>query len=159
MIKLICKLSTGDIKEVNVDPDEHLYVLLKKLNIVDKNTKFAFKGMTYSLSSILTFREIGLTHDAKIFILNPAIAAGGGGIKLICQFGTNKREIVFVDPEESLYVLLKKLNIVDKNTKFIFQGTAYSLSSILTFREIGLTHEAKIYILNQAIAGGPRNSE
>jgi len=67
-------MGTKNIKVVEVQPDDYLYILLKKLNISDKNTKFIFNGVTYSMGSIQTFREIGLTRDARIAVNNQAIA-------------------------------------------------------------------------------------
>ena len=77
-MKITCKLGPNNTKVVEVSPDDHLYVLLNKLNITDKTTKFIFKGMAYGMGSIETFREIGLTYDARIFVNNQAISGGGG---------------------------------------------------------------------------------
>ena len=76
-MKITCKLGTGNIKVVEVSPDDPLNILLTKLNITDKTAKFIFKGMAYSMASILTFQEIGLTYDTKIFVISQAIPAGG----------------------------------------------------------------------------------
>ena len=73
-MRLTCYLGTEGIKVIEVQPNEALYVLLKKLNISDKNTKFTFKGITYSMASIQTFAEIGLTCDARIAVNRQAIA-------------------------------------------------------------------------------------
>ena len=73
-MKLTCKMGTSNIRVVDVNPSDQLYVLLNKLNISDKNTKFVFNGTTYSMGSILTFQEIGLTFDARIAVNNQAIA-------------------------------------------------------------------------------------
>jgi len=37
-----------------------------------------FKGETYKMNFILTFREIGMTNDCKIIIANQVIAGGDG---------------------------------------------------------------------------------
>ena len=47
---------------------------------------------------------------------------------------------------------MKKLNITDKITKFIYKGVQYTIGSIQTFREINLTANAKIFMHNRAIA-------
>ena len=73
-MRLTCKLGTKNIKVVEVQPFEELHILLKRLNISDKNTKFIFNGVTYSMGSIQTFQEIGLTYDARIAVNNQAIA-------------------------------------------------------------------------------------
>ena len=77
MVKLRCKLGTNNIKVVEVDPSDPLYVLLQKLKISDKHSKFLFKGVSYSMGSIQTFGEIGITSDERIIILSQAIAGGG----------------------------------------------------------------------------------
>ena len=73
-MKLNCKLGLDNIKVVDVKPDDPLYVLLKKLNIEDKRTKFIFHGIPHSMASIETFQEIGLTYDTCIYIMYPSIA-------------------------------------------------------------------------------------
>lgn len=74
-------------------------------------------------------------------------------MKLTCKMGTKNTRVVQVEPNDNLYVLLQKLNISDKNTKFIFNGTTYCMGCIMTFQEIGLISDARIAINNQAIAG------
>lgn len=73
-MRLTCKMGSRNVKVVDVEANEALFVLLNKLNITDKNTKFIFNGITYSMGSIQTFQEIGLTSDARITINNQAIA-------------------------------------------------------------------------------------
>ena len=67
-------MGTKNIKVVEVQPSDPLYVLLQKLKITDKKTKFIYKGITYSMGSIETFSEIGLTTDERINVSNQAIA-------------------------------------------------------------------------------------
>lgn len=73
-MRITCKMGTKNIKVVEVQPDEPLYILLRKLSISDKNTKFIFNGVTYSMGSIQTFNEIGLTSDTRINVANQGIA-------------------------------------------------------------------------------------
>ena len=75
-MKITCKLGSNNTKVVEVSPDDHLYVLLNKLNITDKTAKFIFKGMAYGMGSIQTFREIGLTYDARILLNDKPISGG-----------------------------------------------------------------------------------
>ncbi len=75
-MRITCKLGTRNIKVVEVSLDDPLLVLLEKLNICDKKTKFIFKGVTYSMSSCFTFKEIGITEDCRIFINNQGISGG-----------------------------------------------------------------------------------
>ena len=77
MVKLTCNLGTSNVKVVEVKPYEQINVLLERLNITDKKTKFMFKGKTYSMASVETFEEIGLTYDTKISLNNQPISGGG----------------------------------------------------------------------------------
>jgi hypothetical protein len=61
-------------KEVEVNPDDPFHILMNKLGITDKNTKFLYNGIAYSIGSIQTFREIGLINDSRITFSNQAIA-------------------------------------------------------------------------------------
>ena len=54
-------------------------------------------------------------------------------VKLKCKLGTNNIKVVEVQPEDQLHILLKKLKITDKSTKFLFNGIARSMASIETF--------------------------
>ena len=90
-MRITCKLGARNIKVVEVSPDDPLHILLKKLNICDKNTKFIFNGVTYSMGSIQTFREIGIMQDCRIAVNNQTIAGGSEFMKeinikfIICQ--------------------------------------------------------------------------
>ena len=75
-MKITCRLG-NDIKIVEVSVDEPLSVLLRLLNIRDKNSKFIFNGRTYMLDTSLAFRDIGMTNDCVIFLINQAISGGG----------------------------------------------------------------------------------
>jgi hypothetical protein len=72
--KILLKVKTGsfDYKIIEVFIDDPLFVLLKKLNISNKNTNFILNGTLYSLSSIQTFDEIGIRKDTEIAIDNCA---------------------------------------------------------------------------------------
>ena len=73
-MRLTCKMGSRNVKVVEVQANDALFTLLSKLNISDKNTKFIFNGITYSMGSIQTFKEIGLMNDERITINNQAIA-------------------------------------------------------------------------------------
>ena len=77
MVKLICKLGVGDKKVVEVNPSDPLYIPFQKLKISDKQFKFLFNGKAYSMASIQTFEEIGLTFNTRIDFLNKAVSGGG----------------------------------------------------------------------------------
>ena len=71
---LKCKLATRTVEEVELPPSARLYELLDKLGISDKDTKFTFNQRTYSMASIQTFQEIGLTNGGNIVVFNQAIS-------------------------------------------------------------------------------------
>ena len=64
IIKLVCKIGHKIKKCDSVDSSSPLYALIDKLGI-NKNDKFVFKGKTYSISSLFTFEEIGLSVMRK----------------------------------------------------------------------------------------------
>ena len=72
-IKLIAILG-DNTKKVIVYPEEPLCILLDMLDIKDKSIKLIFKGFTYHVATILTVEEIGITKDATIFMITPAIS-------------------------------------------------------------------------------------
>ena len=76
-MKITCKLGPNT-KVVEVSPNDPLYILLEKLQITDKQAKFMFNGSTYSIYCNLTFKEIGIYSDSRIFLNNQAISGGGG---------------------------------------------------------------------------------
>lgn len=76
-MKITCKLGTKT-KVVEVSPNDPLHILLKKLQITDKYTTFIFNGTTYSIFSILTFKEIGIYSDSRIIMGGQGISGGGG---------------------------------------------------------------------------------
>ena len=67
-------MGTSSTKAVDVQPYEQLNVLLQRLNISDKKTKFMYKGQTYSMYSNFTFQEIEMTDNARIFVNNQGIS-------------------------------------------------------------------------------------
>lgn len=73
-MKLTCKINRTTKKVVHVQPEQQLNVLLTLLNIGDKRAKFVYKGFTYGLATIFTFKEIGLTTDTNLNIVTPARA-------------------------------------------------------------------------------------
>ena len=73
---------------VEVQPYEPVYTLISKLNIADKKAKFLFRGMVYDFRSSITFAEIGMEDNARIFICNEVIA--GGGPEHICPYGCGR---------------------------------------------------------------------
>jgi len=73
-MKLTCLMGDFGIKVIEVDENEELNVLMEKLELTDKNTKFVFKGQTYAIFQNRTFKEIGLISDANIFVNNQAIS-------------------------------------------------------------------------------------
>ena len=82
---IICKLGPKT-KEVNVNPEDGLYVLLELLKL-PKNSKFAFKGETYSVSSTKTFKEVGMDDHTRIWFFYQGIR---GGPEHICPQGCGR---------------------------------------------------------------------
>ena len=110
-MRITCKLGTGNIKVVEVSPNDQLNILLTKLNITDKTTKFIFKGMTYSMASIQTFQEIGLTYDARIAVNNQAIAGGGEDMN---RFANLSEEFIRKDEVSKYNPLIPKWRYIVK---------------------------------------------
>lgn len=73
-MKIICKLGTNNTKQIEVQPSEQLNVLLSRLNLTDKKTKFMYKGQTYGIFTNLTFQEIEMVDGARIFVNNQGIS-------------------------------------------------------------------------------------
>ncbi len=73
-MKITCKVGTNTTKQVEVSPSDPLSVLLPKLSISDKKTKFMYNGQTYQIYSLFTFQEIGMNDGARIFINNQGIS-------------------------------------------------------------------------------------
>jgi hypothetical protein len=120
IIKLTCKLDPRNIiKIVSVDTSSPIYVLLDKLKISDKKTKFIFKGVAYCISSIFTFEDIGLIKDCRIFFCNEAISGGSWynkeiNIKFIKVSNNNYIKINNSD----LFGLLKLCLLKEISSKF-----------------------------------------
>ena len=73
-MRIHCKMATGNTKLViNVEPSEKLKVLLDRLSIKDKKTKFIYNGELYSVSQDLTFEEIGMVDNSLVYFNNQAI--------------------------------------------------------------------------------------
>ena len=76
-------------------------------------------------------------------------------MKITCKIGTNITKQVEVNASDTLSVLLQKLNISDKKTKFMYNGQTYQIYTLFTFQEIGMNDGARIFINNQGISGEP----
>ena len=74
---IICRLGTRKVEEIEVSPSDRLFILLDKLNISDKDTKFTFNKKTYSMNSLQTFQQIGMTSGGNIVVFSQAISGGG----------------------------------------------------------------------------------
>lgn len=76
MVIITCRIGNSQ-KRVEVNISDPLCILLKKLNLKNKSSKFLFNGQAFSLSSTNTFMEIGLDCDCVI-IIGTDFNAGGG---------------------------------------------------------------------------------
>ena len=74
-------------------------------------------------------------------------------MKIIAKFDSSIK-IVEVQPDKPVNTLFPKLNIADKNIRFIFHGMTYGIWSFETFAEIGMKDGVKIIILNPCHGGG-----
>ena len=75
-------------------------------------------------------------------------------MKLVCKLGDYGQQIVEVNKSDALSVLMNKLDLRDKNTKFIFNERTYQVYTNQTFEDIGLTRDnTLLYFINQAISG------
>ena len=73
-IRLTCKLSSKNIKDVYVSTGDTLGTLFYKLKLTDKKIKFVYNGVTYHIFTPLTFQEIGLTSNSRIYFTSQALA-------------------------------------------------------------------------------------
>ena len=83
---IICKLGSKIKKEVNVNPEDGLYVLLELLKL-PKDSKLLINGITYSVSSTETFKEVGVHDHTRIFVFYQRIR---GGPEHICPQGCGR---------------------------------------------------------------------
>jgi len=74
-------------------------------------------------------------------------------MRINCKMATHNTKLIEVEPNEKLNVLLERLNITDKKTKFIYNQETYSMFSEFTFEDIGMVDNAQIYVNNQGISG------
>jgi hypothetical protein len=75
-------------------------------------------------------------------------------VKLTCKLGTEGDiQIVEVEITDPINILKEKLDIHNKNTKFIFNGVTYMLDCNLNFKDIGLTTDSLIFLNSPAISG------
>ena len=73
-IELTVNLGNNHKEAVYVYPEEPLCVLVGLFNINNKNTKFVYKGVTYSVYTIFTFKEIKIENHDVINLYTPSYA-------------------------------------------------------------------------------------
>ena len=110
-MRITCKLGTNKAKVIEVSPNDHLHSLLEKLKC-DPHSKFIFRGVTYSVCSILTFREIGIIENCRISLNNQAIAGGGG--EESNKFANLSEEFIRRDDVSSSDANIPKWRIIGK---------------------------------------------
>ncbi len=74
-------------------------------------------------------------------------------MQLTCKYGKNKKKVVTVNTTDELRVLLKEINGLSKLSYFVIGGKQWSLASIFTFNEIGITTDSQINIVTPSRAG------
>lgn len=67
---LTCLMGDYGIKIVEVNRNDKLSVLMDKLELTDKNTKFIFKEQAYAIYQDQTFEDIELISDTNLFVNN-----------------------------------------------------------------------------------------
>ena len=71
-------------------------------------------------------------------------------INLVCNLGTSTIKKLKVNKSDRLYTLLDKLDIHEKNARFIFDGITYNIASDKTFSDIGLIYDyARILVIDR----------
>lgn len=73
--------------------------------------------------------------------------------QLTCLMGDLGTKIVYVNRNDKLSVLMDKLELTDKSTKFVFNGQTYAIYQDQTFEDIKLISDTNIFVNNQAISG------
>ena len=75
-------------------------------------------------------------------------------MKLTCRLGPDKIKVIEVLPTDPLHSLLQKLNISDKDYRFVFGKHIYQLCSNQTFSEIGINKDCRVTIAQLVKGGG-----
>ena len=73
-------------------------------------------------------------------------------IYLLCKLTSTIKKLK-VNKSDRLYTLLDKLDIHEKNARFIFNGKTYNFASDETFSDIGLIHNSTIFVIEQGLSG------
>ena len=75
-------------------------------------------------------------------------------MKIFVEIPKTARKVVEVQPDKPVNTLLPKLNIADKNIRFVFHGTTYGIWSCETFAEIGMENGDRIFFNLYKLGGG-----
>lgn len=73
-MKIKCIVGKKDIRMVTVNGSDPISVLLDKLSLSDKKTKFVYNGQTHQIYSNLTFDDIGMKDGARIIFIYQALS-------------------------------------------------------------------------------------
>ncbi len=74
-------------------------------------------------------------------------------MQLTCKYGRNQKKVVTVYTTDELRVLLDKIKGLSKQSYFVISGKQWSLASIFTFDEVGITTDSQINIVTPSRAG------
>jgi hypothetical protein len=74
-------------------------------------------------------------------------------MQLTCKYGKNDKKVVTVNTTEQINVLLNKINDLSMYSYFVIGGKQYSLASIFTFNDVGITTDSQINIVTPSRAG------
>lgn len=136
-------INGNNIETIFIDPYSYTDDIYTKLN---KNYKFRleFNGKNIDTGRLLCEY---LKNNDNIKIVKDI----SNKIRLKIKMQNRDIRIVYVSPEDSLFILLKMLDIKDKSSKFLYKSIPYNIFSIQTFRAINLTKDSPLIIMNQAI--------
>ena len=151
-MKIKFRFNSDLIKEVEVNPNDNINILLNKLDINDRNIKFLFNGIIFSTNSNEKFSDIGITNDTEVVVIN-AFQNYEEEIELTLRISRNENYTVKVNINEPIYILIEKIPTIPKKGKFYYKNVIYNVGSLFTFREIGLIKPTTLSFVTPSRAG------
>ena len=151
-MKIKFRFNSDLIKEVEVNPNDNINILLNKLDINDRNIKFLFHGKIFSTNSNEKFSDIGITNDTEVAVINQFLNYEED-IELTLIVSKNKKYIVKVNIDEPISNLIEKIPTLSKKERFIYNGCTYNFATVFTFREIELIQPTTLILVTPSRAG------
>ena len=131
----------NNINTIIIDPFSYTNDIYSKVNL-NYDFKLRFNGEFIDSGKLISQYNIQNGDNVDI------IRCNSNKIELEVKLGINETKNVIVFPHEPLYRLLDLLKLTDKTINFVYDDNVYSIGSIQTFEEIGLTTNSKINIIN-----------